>query len=198
MYHVLIAAFATCVACELFETEKIYATDDYAIAKRRIELARERIAVAEAQVREKGERKSARLEQAQVALVHAEQKMKQMCMATGRTFMIVTFIGATAVRWYYSYAEQKTGLRLPFAAPARWALGTGEDERDLNPTAAYFIVTYLWRVVFGDVLGRKTRQIEAYWSTKDTERYMAAHRQTFNSLTRDSTMAVAPKVKKMR
>jgi hypothetical protein len=52
--------------------------------------------------------------------------------------------------------------------------------------------------VFGDVLGRKTRQIEAYWSTKDTERYMAAHRQTFNSLTRDSTMAVAPKVKKMR
>ena len=59
-------------------------------------------------------------------------------------------------------------------------------------------MTYLWRVVFGDVLGRKTRQIEAYWSTKDTERYMAAHRQTFNSLTRDSTMAVAPKVKKMR
>ena len=106
MYHVLIAAFATCVACELFETEKIYATDDYAIAKRRIEHARERIAVAEAQVREKGDRKSARLEQAQVALVHAEQKMKRMCMATGRTFTIVTCIGAAAVRWYYSHAEQ--------------------------------------------------------------------------------------------
>jgi hypothetical protein len=80
----------------------------------------------------------------------------------------------------------------------RGALGTEEDARDLNPTAAYFIVTYVWRVVFGDVLGRKARQIEAYWSAKDTERYMAAHKQTFAALARDSATAVVPKVKKMR
>ena len=92
MFNLVLAAVCTCLVSEVFETEAIYGTDEYSIAKKRIELAKKRLEEAEAQVAAKGERKNARLEQAQVALVHAEQKLKQLCMTTGRTFTLVLFL----------------------------------------------------------------------------------------------------------
>ena len=71
MFNLVLAAVCTCLVSEVFETEAIYGTDEYSIAKKRIELAKKRLEEAEAQVAAKGERKNARLEQAQVALVHA-------------------------------------------------------------------------------------------------------------------------------
>ena len=192
MFNLVLAAVCTCLVSEVFETEAIYGTDEYSIAKKRIELAKKRLEEAEAQVAAKGERKNARLEQAQVALVHAEQKLKQLCMTTGRTFTLVMFLGMLSVRAFYG---EKVGLLLPFEIPRRFGflcgMGEGADPRAMNPTCAFFIVTYMLRVIFGDLLGRKARQIDAYWSQKDTERYMAAHKQAFANLSRDGSVKKA-------
>lgn len=186
MYQVVFIALATAVAGELYESEKIYSGDDFEIAKTRVELAAKRVEEAERAFKEKGERKSARLEQAKVSKVDADKRFKKLVMSGARGYQHASVFMACVAQLL---SGGKPGFRLPFELPAalRSTLGSaGGDARDLNPFFATCIFTYVFRSFLGEVLGRGHRRIQAYWSSKDTERFLKSQEKTYNNLKRDS------------
>lgn len=176
MLAVFLAALVVCVLAELIEGGKIWNTEDYAHAVRRLTEARRRLAEAESKVAEKGAKKVDRLRQARAALVDAERRRNALARSSRGWFTSARVLGALVVRSVYGDAP---GMSLPFGLPerARFVFGTGGDARDLNAVTAFLLMTFSLRAVFGDFLDRRARVVETYFGKKDADKYMAASRE---------------------
>ncbi|CEG01744.1 unnamed product [Ostreococcus tauri] len=165
MLVVFVSSFVLCVAFELAEGRKIWLTEDYASACRRLDDARRRLVDAEEKASEKGDtKKNARaVSHARVAVADAERRRREMAIIARKWFTGATYSGALVVRAVYGDAA---GWRLPFAVPdfARGLLGAGEDPRDINAATAFLLTTFVIRSVIGDFLDRRVRVADAYTS----------------------------------
>ena len=188
MFILLATAAGAMYAAEVAETKYIYATDEYEFLTAAVERARKRVHDAAEVVVQKGDRKSARLEQAQAGLRDASKRKAEYVQSTSKTFWGLFLLGLIFVRLVYGNG---VGWRLPVALPsfaAPFAGVEGGDARDVNATAAFMIATYGFRAVFTLALGREERTGMNNFSW---EEYRKAHAKSFEAFEKDGVLASA-------
>ena len=186
MLALIIITLSTAISAEIHETDGIWNNDEYAIALARVEVAKKRVEDAKKSVMDKGERKAARLQQAIVSRVEAERKLTNFARGGSRKYQFAALMIAYLTHKYYAGTP---GIRLPFALPTFLSafMGCGDDDaRNVNAFSAACVLLYVFRGIAGDVLGRGARHIDAYWSQKDTERFLTAQKRTFANMKKDA------------
>ena len=187
MFVLLAAAAGTMCAAEIAETKYIYATDEHEFLTAAVERARKRVHDAAEAVVQKGDRKNARLEQAQAGLRDAAKRKSAYVQATNKAFWGIFLLGLIFVRLVYT----KGGVRLPLALPSfvsAFAGVEGGDARDVNATTAFMLATYGFRAVLTLALGREERTGMSNFSW---EEYRKAHAKSFEAFEKDGVLAAA-------